>query len=62
MKENFWKSKNMVAKEKRSEEELADTKPKKKKSVQKEWIPYCSTMNKIHLVILMPPDIMIQIF
>lgn len=36
MKKNFWKSKNMVAKEKRSEEELADTKPKKKKSVQKE--------------------------
>lgn len=35
MKESFWKSKNMVAKEKSSEEELADTKPKKKKKVCK---------------------------
>ena len=59
MKQSFWKSKNMVAKEKSSEEELADTKPKKKKKGVQEWIPYCSTMNKIHLVILMPPDIMI---
>lgn len=35
MKESFWKSKNMVAKEKSSEEELADTKPKKKKCARR---------------------------
>ena len=58
IKQSFWKSENITAKEKNLEE-LADT---ISPLPLQNCISYGSAMNKINLLILISPDIMIQIF